>query len=98
VPPPQLADPDSRFALVGGVALHYKEVGAGDVAARGAPVLLLVHGFNGSVFNWWAAAGAGWQRLLLLLPGLGAAAPAGLNTAGRRGRPARPGAAACAAA
>ncbi len=62
VPQQQLADPDSRFALVGGVELHYKEVAAGDVAARGAPVLLLVHGFNGSVFNWWAAAGAGWAQ------------------------------------
>jgi pimeloyl-ACP methyl ester carboxylesterase len=68
VPPRQLADPDSLFASVGGLELHYKEVTAGDVGAAGAPVLLLVHGFNGSLFNWWAAraGGAAWGRLGLL--------------------------------
>lgn len=73
--PRDLADPDSLFAEVDGVSLHYKESwpaaaatdaavqaassangggGSGEAAQRAAqlPTILLVHGFNGSVFNW----------------------------------------------
>lgn len=46
VPPRQLADPDSRFAQVNGVTLHYK------VAGQGEPVFVLLHGFGASVFSW----------------------------------------------
>ena len=41
-PPETLGDPDSRFIPVDGVLLHVKERGE-----RGAPALLLLHGFNG---------------------------------------------------
>lgn len=50
VAPQQLADPDSRFLEVDGVMLHYKERGP---TQPDAPVVVLLHGFNGSVFNWW---------------------------------------------
>jgi pimeloyl-ACP methyl ester carboxylesterase len=48
VPPEQLADPDSRFAVVGadGVRLHYK------LAGSGAPAMILLHGFAASTFSW----------------------------------------------
>ena len=46
VPPGQLADPDSRFATVGGVKLHYKQVGSGE------PAMILLHGFAASTFSW----------------------------------------------
>ena len=41
-PPETLGDPDSRFILVDGVLLHVKQRGV-----RGAPAVLLLHGFNG---------------------------------------------------
>ena len=41
-PPETLGDPDSRFIVVDGVLLHVKERGD-----RGAPAVLLLHGFNG---------------------------------------------------
>jgi pimeloyl-ACP methyl ester carboxylesterase len=46
VPPEQLADPDSRFADVGGVRLHYK------LGGEGQPTLVLLHGFGASIFSW----------------------------------------------
>jgi hypothetical protein len=51
VPPEQLADPDSRFAVVGGIGadgvrLHYK------LAGSGAPAMILLHGFAASTFSW----------------------------------------------
>jgi pimeloyl-ACP methyl ester carboxylesterase len=49
VPPASIGDPDSHFLTVDGVTLHYKEAGP---ATPGTPAVLLLHGFNGSVFNW----------------------------------------------
>ncbi len=46
VPPEQLADPDSRFVEVNGIAVHYK------MAGEGEPVLILLHGFGASTFSW----------------------------------------------
>ncbi len=46
VPPDQLADPDSLFADVNGLQVHYKLTGQGE------PVLVLLHGFAASVFSW----------------------------------------------
>lgn len=46
VPPEALADPDSRFAGVQGLKIHYKMVGDGQ------PVLVLLHGFLASTFSW----------------------------------------------
>lgn len=38
---------------VDGVSIHYKEVMASSDASESPPLtLLLLHGFNGSVFNW----------------------------------------------
>ncbi len=54
VAPQQLADVDSRFLEVDGVTLHYKERGP---AHPDAPVVVLLHGFNGSVFNWCGVLG-----------------------------------------
>lgn len=69
VPPQQLADPDSSFVEVEGVALHYKAahpcgsssdsaggsaLASGRQAAPARPTVLLVHGLNGSTFNWRA--------------------------------------------
>lgn len=48
--PQELADADSSFTEVDGVTLHYKDVGAQPYPAQ--PVVLLLHGFNGSVFSW----------------------------------------------
>ncbi len=45
-PPEELADPDSRFVPVGGVRIHYKEMGQGE------PAILLLHGFGASTFSW----------------------------------------------
>jgi pimeloyl-ACP methyl ester carboxylesterase len=42
----ELADPDSRFIEIGGVRIHYKQVGSGE------PALILLHGFGASVFSW----------------------------------------------
>jgi len=48
VPPEQLADSDSRFAVVGGddVRIHYK------LARNGEPAMILLHGFGASTFSW----------------------------------------------
>ena len=46
VPPEQLADPDSQFADVNGLRVHYKMGGGG------RPVLVLLHGFGASLFSW----------------------------------------------
>lgn len=46
VPPEQLADPDSRFAVVGGVRIHYK------LAGNDEPTMILLHGFAASTFSW----------------------------------------------
>ncbi len=46
LPPEQLADPDSRFARVQGLQVHYKMTG------HGQPVWVLLHGFGSSVFSW----------------------------------------------
>src|SRR4030042_1807119 len=46
VPVEQLADPDSRFADLNRVKVHYK------VAGEGRPALVLLHGFAASVFSW----------------------------------------------
>jgi pimeloyl-ACP methyl ester carboxylesterase len=45
-PPEELADADSRFAVVNGVRVHYKVMGTGE------PVFVLLHGFAASVFSW----------------------------------------------
>ncbi len=50
VQPQQLGDPDSRWIEVDAVNLHYKDTGP---QAPGAPAVLLLHGFNGSVFSWY---------------------------------------------
>jgi len=57
VPPEQLADPDSCFAEVAGLQVHYKLGGAepGQCAVptlAGEPALLLLHGFAASTFSW----------------------------------------------
>jgi len=46
VPVEHLADPDSRFADLDGVKVHYK------VAGDGQPALVLLHGFAASLFSW----------------------------------------------
>lgn len=46
VPPRELADPDSQFAEINGLDVHYKQMGAAD------PALLLLHGFAASTFSW----------------------------------------------
>lgn len=46
VPPQQLADPDSQFVEINGMAVHYKTRGAGE------PTLVLLHGFGASLFSW----------------------------------------------
>jgi pimeloyl-ACP methyl ester carboxylesterase len=51
VPPEQLADPDGRFAVVGGVGadgvrIHYK------LAGNHEPAMILLHGFGASTFSW----------------------------------------------
>lgn len=61
-PPRELADADSEFAEVDGVSLHFKQCwpstgegpasGASSAAQQQRPAVLLIHGFNGSVFNW----------------------------------------------
>lgn len=49
LPPQQLGDADSQWIQVEGVNLHYKDYGP---KTPGVPVVLLMHGFNGSVFSW----------------------------------------------
>ncbi len=46
VPPRALADPDSRFATLGTLDVHYKTEGQGETA------LVLLHGFGASTFSW----------------------------------------------
>ncbi|MGD1996453.1 MAG: alpha/beta hydrolase [Anaerolineae bacterium] len=46
VPPEQLADPDSQFATIEGLRIHYKTAGEGE------PTLVLLHGFGASLFSW----------------------------------------------
>ena len=46
VPVEQLADPDSRFADLNGIKVHYK------VAGEGRPAVVLLHGFAASLFSW----------------------------------------------
>jgi pimeloyl-ACP methyl ester carboxylesterase len=46
VPPRELAGPDSRFALVDGLEVHYEQAG------QGSPALVLLHGFAASTFSW----------------------------------------------
>lgn len=46
VPAEQLADPDSLFVEVNGLAVHYKRAGQGE------PVFILLHGFGASAFSW----------------------------------------------
>lgn len=46
VPAQNLADPDSRFAAVEGLLVHYK------IQGSGSPVLVLLHGFGASTFSW----------------------------------------------
>jgi pimeloyl-ACP methyl ester carboxylesterase len=46
VPPQDLADADSQFAVVNGLTVHFKMVGEGE------PVLVLLHGFGASLFSW----------------------------------------------
>ncbi len=47
LPPSHLADPDSRFILVDGIRVHYKQTGSD----TSQPAVLLLHGFNGLVSN-----------------------------------------------
>ncbi len=47
-PPEALADPDSRFAEIGGLTVHYKTAGGGE------PAFILLHGFGASVYSWHA--------------------------------------------
>ncbi len=46
VPPLELADPDSLFADVNGISVHYKMRGSGK------PAIVLLHGFGASLFSW----------------------------------------------
>ena len=48
VPPRKLADPDSRFADIDGITVHYKVYGS-ETASR---AVLLLHGFGASTFSW----------------------------------------------
>ncbi len=41
-----LADPDSEFIQLDGIAVHYKRAGAGQ------PALVLLHGFGASLYSW----------------------------------------------
>lgn len=45
-PPEELADPDSLFADLNGVRVHYK------MAGSGSPLFVLLHGFGASLFSW----------------------------------------------
>jgi len=45
-PESDLADPESRFAVIDGLTVHYKEMGEGE------PVFILLHGFGASEFSW----------------------------------------------
>lgn len=61
----------SKFITVGGVELHYRDEGQG-------PVLLLLHGFGGSLHNWneWVEQLKGSYRIVRIdLPGFGLSSP-----------------------
>ena len=45
-PERDLADPESQFAEINGLTVHYKEMG------QGKPVFILLHGFGASEFSW----------------------------------------------
>jgi len=45
-PERDLADPESRFAEINGLTVHYKEMGQGE------PVFILLHGFGASEYSW----------------------------------------------
>lgn len=49
VPPQQLGDADSQWMQVNGVDVHYKDIGPKTPCT---PAILLLHGYNGSVFSW----------------------------------------------
>ncbi len=44
----ELADPDSKFAEVNNLTVHYKDIGNGDTT------FILLHGFGASLFSWHA--------------------------------------------
>ncbi len=44
----ELADPDSRFITVNGIAVHYK------IKGQGEPAWVLLHGFGASLYSWQA--------------------------------------------
>ncbi len=46
LPERDLADPDSHFAEINNVTVHYKEIGQGE------PVFILLHGFGANEFSW----------------------------------------------
>lgn len=46
VPPASLADPDSQFATLGDLSVHFKSAGQGE------PAIILLHGFGASLFSW----------------------------------------------
>ncbi len=51
LPAAQVADPDSRFIQINGLTVHYKQSG------RGAPLILLLHGFSANTYSWRKALG-----------------------------------------
>lgn len=52
--PEELGDADSKFVTVFGVKMHYKEeLPAGGIDPN-VPCIVLVHGFNASLFSWRA--------------------------------------------
>lgn len=79
VPAEALADPDSRFMVVGGVKLHYKDVGGtspGTTGYAASSALVLIHGFGAGVFAWRRvgpalAAAHGVRVVALDRPGFG---------------------------
>jgi pimeloyl-ACP methyl ester carboxylesterase len=68
---PRYADRASKFAVIDGMRVHYRDEGQG-------PVLLLIHGSNSSLHTWdgWAARLRDKYRLVRLdLPGHGLTGP-----------------------
>ena len=47
-PPASLADAESRFVEIEGLAIHYRETGS----AEATQTLILMHGFGASTFSW----------------------------------------------
>ncbi|KAK9831933.1 hypothetical protein WJX81_000861 [Elliptochloris bilobata] len=76
LPAGALADSESRFLDLGGLAVHYKEAlppGGGAAAGR---AVVLIHGFGGGTFSWrlvmaQLAARAGCRVVALDRPGFG---------------------------